>query len=486
MNAVANGDVNVRVNVPGSGDGPKKLDETARGLDAVNARLGAVKESIKPVNKARESFENLRSNTFFVVGAVTSLIGGLAGLADSLSTNSQAISAFAAVQKEVAGALGETRDLVEDIQIKLGKRQPKTDMEKLGESMRETWAKNQELIDKGSAAVTAHQERVAELKHLYGEYAPATQKAMKELALAQTNVNDLTDAQNAALRESIDLFNELARAAGQAFHQDLKDASGKPFFQQWKAPAGGGGGGGGGGAGAQPRNLEEQRGDFFGQSRPVSGRFAVDPASGESAKRVLWEDAPEEFWRTPANDNSLFQTMAADVRDFTGALSEALPGMEAFTGALGQISEVWGKYAESGEGAARATIASLGAIGRAGAEQIKNERLRAGVLSVIELGIGTGMLFVNPAEAASHFAAAAILGGVAIFGGSSAGGARGGGAGGRPLSAPLGDRSSGNITYVINTGVYIAGRTEQESAAELHTLDRRAYGSGWVPFSDAA
>lgn len=471
------GDVRITIGVTGKGD-TKVVKDAKKDVEGFGEKVGtAMKSSVAPVNKAREGFENLRANTMFMVGAAVSLGMGIAALAEEFSTGAQAIKTWEAAQKEVVGALEKTSDLVEEIQIKLGKRPPKTDLERLGENLRETWAKNQELIDKASGAIAGYEDRVETLTHLYGEFAPATQAAMLSLARAHNDLNGLVTEQNRALRENIDLINEIKLAAGRGFHEDVMKAGGKPFFEVFPAkgdtPRRSGGGGGGRGRVADvfdQAGFDKENQEKFAKWIEENTSSGGDVGAGKSDMGKA------------ASGPSRMQLLAGDVRDFTAALSESLPGMDAFSGALSQISSMWGEYAETGKGAARATVMSVGAIAMAGAEQIKNERLRAGVLSIIHLGLGTALMFVPGAqqEALGHLAGAAILGSVAIFGGSGSGS----GKRNEPTRATgraLSDRtSSGNVLIQFN-GAYIARHTAQETAAELHQMARSGQSSGYVP-----
>lgn len=507
MGVVTSGSVNITVRVDGVGQAPKKVDEASSSLTKLDKagaqasssvstlrdKMGALKSAAAPANTVRETFENLRSNALFLVGAIAGLASGLVALSDAFSENAQAIKAWEEVQKQTAGALTTTEKLIEDIQVKLGKRQPKSDMERLGDSMRDAWSKNQELIDKASAAVAAHDDQVKDLRRLYGDWAPATQKAMKDLDFAQTNLNDLTDAQNLALRESVHLWEEIAKAAGRAFKQDLIDANGQPKVLEWakgldrpRSP------GGGRGARQPERDWNklfdeevERQQRLAARTRGIVETVGTGGAANDNTAKAGFPGLGQGEVRSQG------RVAAEGIRDFTAALSESLPIMGSFGAALGEVSQLWGDYADSGKDAARASILSVGAIARAGAEQIKNERLRAGVLSVIELGLGTGLLFVpgRQAEAASHLAAAGILAGVAIFGsgsGSSGGGRSRASGGGSRVTRPLGDTMNGGGWSINIFGGWFGTSHPAETAAALHALSRRGAGSGFVPLPRAA
>ncbi len=481
--AVVTGGVNVTVAVNGVGNAPKVVTDTSKGIEGLGQKIGtSMKAAVGPLNQVKEGFERVRGNALFVVGAAVSLVAGLGTLADAFSSNAKAIAAWEAVQKNLPAMLERTDELIEQIQVKLGKKLPKTDLERLGEQASKAWETNEDAIGKATAAVASHKDNVEIARRAYTEYSVAFQNETKALALSQTNLATLFARQGVLLKENLDLIREQARVAlpkvvwntksnifGELETPEQEQARKMRLYAAMAANQPGGGGG--------PRKQ--------GGNAPELGflEFANDPrysiTSGGGAGAISPVDA--FAGDKGANKHAFISSMAEDVRDLSAALSESLPGMDAFAGALGNISKMWGDYAETGKGAAKATVMSVGAIALAGAEQIKNERLRAGVLSIIHLGLGTALWLVpgSQAEAAGHFAGAAILGSVAIFGGG------GGGGGGAKAKAParsssLSERTtSGAVTFIVN-GTYIAGHSGQETAAELHTLMRQG-GGGFVP-----
>lgn len=149
-------------------------------------------------------------------------------------------------------------------------------------------------------------------------------------------------------------------------------------------------------------------------------------------------------------------------------ISQFSPELGAFAEASAQIKEIWADYADEQFNVANAVTQSFGAIAKAGAQQIKNERARAGLLALIELGLGIATSFVNPPEAKTHFAAAAVLGLAAagVGGASGSAGARAERPRSRVLSSgePMG---GGNWTVNINAP-FLA--SSQETARELMGL----------------
>lgn len=240
---------------------------------------------------------------------------------------------------------------------------------------------------------------------------------------------------------------------------------------------------------------------------------AIDEAarSEEAAwkKRMEGYDAAANALIT-VQDSGARAAMA--IRDFSGALAEAMPRSEAFAGALQETNRLFGDYAVAAQAAAeakrtaeqeedpvkkqglvtellnkeaaarkagaQAAIGSIGAIAKAGAQQIKDERARAGVLSIIYLGLGTAHILTPGFEAqgAGELAAAGILGAVAIFSSGKSGSKA---AGPNPSAIrPVSD-NSGGAPIVLNINAPWFGPSPQEAAAGLAAFLGRADGTGF-------
>ncbi len=479
--AVVSGGVNVTVAVNGVGTAPKVVSDTSKGIEGLGQKIGtAMKGAVGPLNQVKEGFERVRGNALFVVGVAASLVAGLGSLADAFSGNAKAIAAWEAVQKNVPAALERTGELIDEIQVKLGKRPAKTDLERLGEVVAKAWEGNKGLIEAATGAVVSHRDNMAIARKHFGEWSIAFQNEEKALHLAQTNLNALFAKQGVLLRENIDLIREQARAAlpktvwntksnifGELETPEQEQARKMRLYAAIAAnqPVRGGGG---------------SRPDIS-LSAPGADARAIGAISGAPAYDENRGDKTANRLRTMSDSFDQVSEWGGYIRDFTSALSDSLPGMDAFASALGGISSMWGEYAQGNKSAAQATIFSVGAIAKAGAEQIKNERLRAGVLSTIELGLGSASIAVyDYPAAAAHFTAAAVLGSVAIFGGGGGGGGSKDKNRAPTRSSSLSERtSSGAVNFIIN-GTYIAGHSGQETAAELHRL-MRSGGGGFVP-----
>lgn len=173
--------------------------------------------------------------------------------------------------------------------------------------------------------------------------------------------------------------------------------------------------------------------------------------------------------------------LGADIRDFTSALSAAVPEMDAFHGALAKIGDIWSEWGKGAMNAKTAVVGSLAAIGLAGAESIKNEQLRAGVRALI-LGAEGAVHLLTPgyqALGAAEIAAAGVLGAIALGGGGGSSSSRAptGGGGARALR-PMSD-SATNAALVVNINAPWFGPSPQEAAAGMAAFARRADGTGW-------
>lgn len=165
------------------------------------------------------------------------------------------------------------------------------------------------------------------------------------------------------------------------------------------------------------------------------------------------------------------------VRDFSSALSDALPNMGAFASALSTISAEWDGYARGQRSIGQAVTGSVAAIARAGAEHIKSERTRAGVLAVIETGLGIASLAImDYPAAAAHFLAAATLGTVALTGAASAGSAS---SSSRNVMQTTASSFAQPAPQVNIYGGWIGNGSPQENADALWDRMRASQGTGY-------
>lgn len=486
--ALTQGDVRITIGVTGKGD-TKVIKDAQKDVEGLGAKLGtSMKTSVDPVNKLREGFERVRANAGFLVGSLTALGGVVVGVVgEIISFVSGADKADRALvlweknQNALTGAIEKGRDALvqfggspveqalSDVNTQLTiARGLLIDMK----DNEEEWAKKTKEVEKLLQVRTALENDLARDAERTADAWDRIKRSMQEAATidfgtAQGPNPFIANSDDPALKLQRNEFGELETEAE-------KEARLKRLglaVRDNRARRGGG------------KRLAEQRGDFYGQTFQPSNDDGLSPEFIFFAKNPV-----DDGDRTDTADGSSSggkgksraQMLAGDVRDFTAALSESIPQMGEFASALGQISAMWGEYAETGKGAARATIMSVGAIAQAGAEQIKNERMRAGVLSIIHLGLGTALMFVPGAqqEAVGHLAGAAILGSVAIFGGGGGGSSK---QAPRAVNRQLSERGGEGGVTMNFWAPYIAGNSAQETAAELHALQRRGTGSGFVP-----
>lgn len=330
----------------------------------------------------------------------------------------------------------------------------------------------------GGRTIPALREELAGLKALQ----PALQISLQGMsAIAAEQVGAATAR----------LLDKAANAVEQAGIDEARNilSGGKA-----KTPGGGGGGGGAGGRGVvggvlgtdagavvrKARNLREAL--LIGDQEFIDAAFAGDKKKSLSANDNAYATEVGSIDTLVDTERIKLVNDLADGISSVGAalsgLSSEVPGIERFGVALDDIAGLWRDYGKAGFSAANATAQSVGAIAKAGAQFIKNERTRAGVLAVIETGLGLATAFTNPAESAGHFAAAAVLGGVAIFGGSSGGGGTASQRDARSTQVAVG-QTLGQGAMIFNVNAPWFGGL-QEGGAYLWQVGQRVAGTGYA------
>lgn len=492
-------------------------------------QVASVKSGAKPLNIIREGFENLRSNAGFLGAAIGGVVTVVSTLWELFSTETpipqfildaeRAASAEYEFSKqlwqnvEAANASMKSLDNLRLSVLELasanakarGDEKTSADLAKLKElggisqgisgtkkSIEETFAQRQQLLKEG-------REAEARAKNLAAQSVAAQFEANQ----AGSKGDIAAWSRAAAASVQVDAAAALARwEAKTAFEtaQKLTDQLGvqNAALEQQKeslrlaadttikidetliAPEKSRGGGGGSIVDDdEARRFWEDKRRRFGAS--ADSREMTDGDFAAIERNIGRATGRDEAARSRAQ-------MGNDIRDFASALSEALPGMAEFQGALSSIADTWAKWGQGSVNTKNAVVGSLGAIAKAGAAQIKNEKLRAGVLSIIELGLGFGSIaaYDYPA-AAAHFTAAAILGTQALFS-ASGGGGKGGNAGSSKTVARqvANSGSSGSAPYVININAPWFGPSLQEAAAGLVQFLQRPHGTGFERGRDAA
>lgn len=487
-------------------------------------QVGQLKGGMKPLNALREGFEQLRSNAGFVVGTILSVGAALVALVEKLRDAHTAqgqlnrrMDEFRAAGNKLQEAtdalrdrLGQTRDTFRDtwdaglVAASDARLQLQLTNDALAESSIKTLVLEQRWKDYQKAGVSVWELPVG----FAAQLEDAQKKQLKLLDDRKRLTKEIVDFEKLNLEY---LKQQSVEIGKQVFARAIPLA-GLAMTVSKTAASGGYSGGGGGGTPAPPRGGGGETAEEFWSAKVAAARGDRPSSRRKTAAQVESLDAslrrramalPEnadlvkqaglDFDKKMAEerknrDSADRLSMGDDIRDFTAALSEALPGMAEFQSALSTISDTWAKWGQGSITTKNAVVGSLGAIAKAGAAQIKNERLRAGVLSIIELGLGFGAIASqNYPAAAAHFTAAAILGTQAAFS-ASGGGGRGSGAGSsRTVARQVAHSGSGaSAPYVININAPWFGPSPQEAAAGLVQFLQRPHGTGFERGRDAA
>lgn len=545
MSAILNATVAVRVDMQGTGNIVAKSDAATKSLANLKQQVGAtgaaaaastkstsdfvsglsgLKDSVSPVNKTRETFENLRSNLLGFPLAIAGAVGGIASLVAGFLEAGSASERLREKSDDYKKALEGIQNGLEKLREFNRGGSDKGPLiglvgadagDKLDEANDKLSTLQEHLRDLRSSERSAGalfgftKDGLANVGDIDSRYIDI-KKTENEIRDIERDIRDYRNESVSALEKQKRILDTLAtgslsgmaKGAGQGNVIDLDAIRGGALVVT--RPRGGGGsrretaadlikGLSRGSDNAERSYLTNSAADEArARADRLSGysdmpsmlavpEFGSDAGMGAGSRRRGGGLSGGIVGSTVGAANAA-RDAAKDVRDFTAALSEALPGMGAFSDALNRVASVWSKWGSEGFKTKDAIVGSLGAIATAGAEQIKNERLRAGVLSIIELGLGFANI-ENPPVAAAHFAAAATLGGVALFGGSS------GKSGGRGASTSSGagraQRLQGEMLGQRAVGVtiygnyYAFGKGDQEAASDVQRLTHRADGTGF-------
>lgn len=481
------------------GDNEERLDETAS----------------KMFEAAKQSSQ-LTANLKDIHSAATRAAGALKGL-EVRTANYAAAAARArgdekaAAQFERQATLAGTRGTIGDTETALG------EADKAANEAEKAWrtASRREAELKSRAAIL--NETIADSERRSG-----LQNTRARQQLAATSA----DLLNTSIAAGIARDAYVKAAAGAAalaeelvYLDDLEAAQANPV-QAPERDRRGPGGGTPAAATDATDVASRMRKDFEERQREADQALKAwakrrEDSQAEQAGRIragMFVDFDEDIRALQERSGEVLtvtSALASGIRELGSAFSDSAPWVHDFAGALGTVTsefeaaqasfaryeevrakynagqaeaaEVEQAYADAKTRSKAAIIGSVGALARAGAQQIKDERLRAGVLGIIELGLGLGKQFVPGLQdqAAGHFAAAATLGSVALFGG---GGGGGGSSKTTPRSAarPLSEQTtSGQINFTWNAP-YIASGTVQEMAAELSSWIGRGASSGFA------
>ena len=456
--------------------------------EALGKKLDGLKDAAKPVNKVRETFENLRSNAFFVVGSLGAIAGGVVALAKAFDTSLRDINAWRDAQKETAAALDTARKAYEGLQKVIGNR-VESDAARSVEDARKAWEGLGPRIDTAHAAIRGFQEQLDRINRisqsdqfarLLSERQDAVERISHEMGIAKLEleslererlnlaleIGDALRGQKDAMQEMVGISADIARAQRNAFPQ--------PFFQQWpykgdQKPRGGGG-----------RKIKDQPGDFFGQSdgRRVSDRFTSVDMSDAWFKNPVADMESEGGLSENSEGGSSLARMATDAEKLRDALNGVADATSALAGdkfpeLFGALSEIQTITQQVTDGKMKLgeALAASGAAALANtAKAIGGIRAEAALRAAYEVGLGFATL-ANPIESAGHFTAAALLGAVAVGAGGGSGGVRASSGGGRESAS-----SGGPTTVVYNFSTMVTDR--QQVTTALRQSQRSSRGTG--------
>lgn len=544
--SAASGTVKITTSITSGGNtGARAANETADAIKrggtearksteaagAYGQSLKDLKGSFGPLNQARETWENIKSNIAFLPGILGGAVAAVTELVPLLFQADSAQKAIAEHAEAYAKALGDVRQLIEKggghiaAGIESGTQRSLSENEIRLEItlQRAALAQAEELVRYWmERANGAFKENVKLSISRYDTAAAAIKNAENALENLHATQERSANAAAAVLKANATVFGELSKlskeiadhwsaitvsmssaaalgASAAATFSQSEFRSGTYGLLQKIGDAGAKGAGRGlpdrkkgGGSGLTDYEFEAAWNAKTHINEPDYGtntaaaerrkQRALDRLSGP-APRDLEGGKFNEIRLTRLEDTNNLEAMNTQLRSFQTTIGALSPMLGQFGSALGEISQIWTDWGEGGKDTAKAVVGSLGAIAKAGAAQIKNERLRAGVMSAIELGLGFGSLAVyDYGAAAAHFTASALLGAQAIFSGGSSGSSRGNGVTGKAAPPSVGGGSGGgnltNITFVIN-GSWIGTGGMQQTAAELRGLLNRYSGNGY-------
>lgn len=507
-----------------------ELDKKAVGL---TSGLG---QGAKAVGAFGESFAGGLGKIMGVVGAI-GLAGGLvAGLIDAVGDKS--FARWTEQAKELEQTYKSVADQLRDIDVMLGRAPEKTKTQVAAEAAFASWEDLNQKIQDGEAAILQLQKERGfvtgqsvlheKVRADFTGKIKIVEDELRILAQQREAIEsrhlELRKAQSAEIFKQVGL-SALANAEALKAANALDGVMGKlrsgelaKLGQQALGGQAPGGGGGGGPSLAQQRRDEmvELNRQGVAALRELEREQHEERLKLDGERLQAWADKRGKLERERLSEGMLGDAkseggLTAGIRDATSVFASAVPQINEFAGALGMVAsemdrvsaandnlvEVLAKYrageADSTEVAKARTeatktvtsaiVGSVGAVAKAGAAQIKDERARAGVLAIIETGLGFATLFTNPGESAGHFTAAAILGSVALTAGAAGtnkGGARASASTTRVAVAndDFARRSQAPIVNNIYGGWY-GSSTPQESMAGLAGRQRGLDGTGF-------
>lgn len=462
-----------------------EMDKAGTQAAGLGDKIGDLKQSVSPLNKVREGFENIRSNAFFVVGAVSGVVAAFASLSDSLSDNTKSIKAWEETQKNVASLLDRSRDTIEKIDVLLGKA-PKTEIAKTADEALALWSEAKDAVEKARVGLVAYDDQLKDLKGtLLGEFGPAYQEVEKQRNKSQTDFNLLLAEQERLQGNFIALKErELALAntpygppLPENYDPNFSDPNAlnmEPLDERRRR---------GGGGGSRPKapafdqeafNREQQaKFDRWIREQEITAASRTNPdrAGLTSREGTGGKDGTEEATK---RFRELGDAITYVGEATASVASDKFPEMFE---ALSEISAITAQVTEGKLGLTEALVQSGVAVAAATAKAIGGVRAEAAVRAAYEVGMGFATLS-NPPISAGHFLAAGLLG--AVAGGAGGGGGGGGGSSGggsRGGSGGFGGGYEGPKTVINNFSTLVTDPHQVTRAISQTTRSTRGSGS---------
>lgn len=516
------------------------MGETGAAAGGVGAKIDALKEATKPINKVREGFENLKANAGLVIGAVVGVVAAVKAMSEAFSYDAEILARWHETQKGVEESLEQTASLIRSTREKLGAA-PLSEFQIAGDKIAKNWEDIREQINAAEDAVSVFREELASAMRApqgwSGDAARAA--ATKALSDAMTKLNKLQSAESdlrevnlklmerekrtlqdivRALKdanEQAELFAKLftnpmslevdlgpfsgaggpgmgVDKTGFQFRQDMLDALPKPVVNKEFPKKSGGGGG-------PKQTAQEGRDAVMGTGKWAAPEDKLEAIIGDPATRWLERKTAEEerlverslalaaamgegWEEVPAAPLAAMATDAEKVRD---ALTQVANSIGLVTdkfpelgSALAEVSAISDKFAAGQATLAEALAAGGVAIVANAAKAVGGVRAEAAVRAAYEVGMGFATL-ANPVESAGHFTAGALLGAVAAGagGGSKGGGSKGGGSRASVGGSSAGSGSSGGPTTIVNNFAMGIGDRQTITLA-LRQSERTSRGTG--------
>lgn len=482
------------------------MKEAGAATGDVGAKLDGLKGKASGVNKVREVFENLRSNAFFVVGAIGAIGAVIGDVVSSLSLGTAAMERWDEAQGRMADGLKRTQDILSDIDALLGKGPDKWEVtiERVSARMAELSAdigSGEKAIKDTKAQIEATTAAVPGLRILFdglnasliGDQEKINKLKKEQRDLEAKNL-ELMEEQSKQTAAQVAMLNWIAgkqaKPAGDKQPSPFLGTSDDPalslsslakVIQDAQRDLGGRGGG----------VRRTSRTDTTGAANFSEwAKLNIDPATGGFRQGIMDTDGADFILDAPlgnARDTDASKRIAGleatgdalfKIGDSFSYMASKIDELDPKIGGLfesfGSIANIWKETGNSAESLATGVIGSVDAIATASSAWFKDEKARTRFLGAKELLLAAPLWFVDPAQAAAKTATGLGLlalaggggGGSSASGGRGSNSASGGGSGGGPativyqFSTLLADQQS------VNTGVRRASRAARGTGHE--------------------